>query len=157
MRELCHLNLVRLLRALLDRKDRMSMAIGLEVRVPFCDHRLVDYVFNTPWRFKVFDGREKSLLRAATANLLPRSVLERRKSPYPSTQDPRYDAGLRRELTRVLADPDAPILQLSDARHLKRLTEPPAQGANLYLVRPAIETALALNAWLAEYRPRLLL
>src|SRR5262249_52711195 len=65
MREICYLHLTRFVTMLLDRKDRLSMAHGLEVRVPFCDHRLVDYVFNTPWAFKTFDGREKSLLRAA--------------------------------------------------------------------------------------------
>ena len=66
MREICYLHLTRFVQILLDRKDRMSMAVGLEVRVPFCDHRLVEYVFNTPWAMKTFDGREKSLLRAAT-------------------------------------------------------------------------------------------
>ena len=65
MRELCYVHLTRFVCWLLDRKDRTSMATGLEVRVPFCDHRLVQYVFNTPWAMKTFDGREKSLLRAA--------------------------------------------------------------------------------------------
>ena len=88
MREICYLFLTRFLPNLLDRKDRMSMAVGLEVRVPFCDHRLVEYVFGTPWAHKTFDGREKSLLRAATADVLPQSVVQRVKSPYPSTQDP---------------------------------------------------------------------
>ncbi|WP_352669587.1 asparagine synthase-related protein [Mesorhizobium sp. M0166] len=55
------------------------MALGLEVQVPFCDHRLVEYVFGTPWAHKTFDGREKSLLRAATADLLPLSVVQRVK------------------------------------------------------------------------------
>ena len=77
MREVSYLALTRFLPVLLDRKDRMSMAVGLEVRVPFCDHRLVEYVFNTPWSLKTFDGREKSLLRHATADTLPRSVVER--------------------------------------------------------------------------------
>ena len=95
MREICYLHLTRFVQILLDRKDRMSMAVGLEVRVPFCDHRLVEYVFNTPWAMKTFDGREKSLLRAATADLLPESVAQRVKSPYPSTQDPRYTDELR--------------------------------------------------------------
>ena len=66
MREISYLHLTRFVQILLDRKDRMSMAVGLEVRVPFCDHRLVEYVFNTPWAMKTFDGREKSLLRGAT-------------------------------------------------------------------------------------------
>src|SRR5262249_39256839 len=96
MREICYLNLTRFLPALLDRKDRMSMASGLEVRVPFCDHRLVEYVFNTSWAMKTFDGREKSLLRAASAGLLPRSVLEPRQSPYPPTRDPAHGQALTR-------------------------------------------------------------
>ncbi|MCZ9341238.1 asparagine synthase C-terminal domain-containing protein, partial [Streptomyces sp. TRM76130] len=90
MRRICHLHLTRFVRVLLDRKDRASMAVGLEVRVPFCDHRLVEYVYNTPWALKSYDGREKTLLREATADVLPRSVYDRVKSPYPSTQDPKY-------------------------------------------------------------------
>ena len=66
-----YLHLTRFMRVLLDRKDRMSMAVGLEVRVPFCDHRLVEYVYNTPWSLKTYDGREKSLLRGATRTCCP--------------------------------------------------------------------------------------
>src|SRR4051794_37108390 len=91
----------------------MSMA-RLEVRVPFCDHRLVEYVFNTPWSMKTFDGREKSLLHAATRDVLPRSVVERLNSPYPSTQDPSYEKALRDEMAKLLASEAAPILPLLD-------------------------------------------
>src|SRR5437667_10089876 len=98
-------------RTLLDRKDRMSMAVGLEVRVPFCDHRLVEYVYNTPWSLKTFDGREKSLLRAATADVLPKSVVERVKSPYPSTQDPKYATKLQ-EHDRDYLSRDHAVLEL---------------------------------------------
>lgn len=88
MREISYLHLTRFVQILLDRMDRMSMASGVEVRVPYCDHRLVEYVFNIPWAMKTFDGREKSLLRAATVDVLPRSVVERRKSPYPISPGP---------------------------------------------------------------------
>src|SRR5205823_7753097 len=103
MRTICHLHLTRFVRMLLDRKDRASMAVGLEVRVPFCDHRLVEYVYNTPWALKSFDGREKSLLREATADLLPRSVYDRVKSPYPSTQDPKYASALQDQAKDLLS------------------------------------------------------
>ncbi|MFD5408408.1 asparagine synthase-related protein [Streptomyces nojiriensis] len=117
MREIGYLNLTRFLDTLLDRKDRkdrMSMAVGLEVRVPFCDHRLVEYVFNAPWAMKTFDGREKSLLRAATRDVLPESIVKRVKAPYPSTQDSGHEEKLRDRLAEVLSGGDAPILPLLD-------------------------------------------
>src|SRR5258708_18642311 len=95
MRKVCYLHLTHFVRILLDRKDRMSMAVGLEVRVPFCDHRLVEYVYNTPWSLKTYDGREKSLLRGAAPDVLPPSVVERGKCPYPATQDPGHAAKLQ--------------------------------------------------------------
>ena len=104
MRRSSYLHLTRFLQLLLDRKDRMSMAVGLEVRVPFCDHRLVEYVYNAPWALKTYDGREKSLLRGAARDLLPQSVIERVKSPYPSTQDWHYARDLQGQAAALLAD-----------------------------------------------------
>jgi asparagine synthase (glutamine-hydrolysing) len=124
MREISYLALTRFMRFLLDRKDRMSMAVGLEVRVPFCDHRLVEYVFNAPWSMKTFDGREKSLLRAATADLLPPSIANRVKSPYPSTQDPGYARAIRAEFGRLLRDPRSPVLPLLDPVAAQRAAAP---------------------------------
>ncbi|MGW0067613.1 asparagine synthase (glutamine-hydrolyzing) [Streptosporangium sandarakinum] len=158
MREICHLHLTRFVQVLLDRKDRMSMAVGLEVRVPFCDHRLVEYVFNTPWSMKTFDGREKSLLRAATADVLPRSVLERRKSPYPSTQDPGYDAALRERAARLLDRRDIPAAPLIDAGKARdALARPAGPGGAPDGVRAQLEGLLQLNAWMAEYDVQLVL
>jgi asparagine synthase (glutamine-hydrolysing) len=155
MREVSYLHLTRFVQILLDRKDRMSMAVGLEVRVPFCDHRLVEYVFNTPWWMKTFDGREKSLLRAATSDVLPRSVVERIKSPYPSTQDPTYDQKLREELDKVLASEDAPVLSLLDAERARALVEEPVSAVSTQFSRMGMELALQLNEWLKEYGVRL--
>ena len=114
MRKICHLHLTRFVRVLLDRKDRASMAVGLEVRVPFCDHRLVEYVYNAPWSLKSFDGREKSLLREAARDVLPKSVYDRVKSPYPSTQDPKYAVALQGHAKDLLADPSHPVFDLID-------------------------------------------
>jgi asparagine synthase (glutamine-hydrolysing) len=152
MREICHLYLTRFLPVLLDRKDRMSMAVGLEVRVPFCDHRLVEYVFGTPWSHKSFDGREKSLLRAATADLLPESVVQRVKSPYPSPQDASYERWLRVELSALLDRPDSPVAPLLDRDALReQLAEPIGHRSGLG-ARFQLEQILNLDAWCTDYR-----
>ncbi|MGW5262397.1 asparagine synthase (glutamine-hydrolyzing) [Microbispora sp. NPDC004025] len=154
MREISYLHLTRFVQILLDRKDRMSMAVGLEVRVPFCDHRLVEYVFNAPWAMKTFDGHEKSLLRAATADVLPRSVVERRKVPYPSTQDPAYERALRAEVTRVL-DGDSAIGCLVDADRVRKMLDQPLGAVSLQGARTSLEGILQMNAWLGAYDVRL--
>jgi asparagine synthase (glutamine-hydrolysing) len=154
MRVICYLHLTRFVRMLLDRKDRMSMAVGLEVRVPYCDHRLVEYVYNTPWSLKTFDGREKSLLRAATADVLPRSVVERVKSPYPSIQDHHYVAAIQRQAAEVLSHPESPVFQIVDrhwAEHATRL-DPVTMPAG---VRNGVERLLDLSTWLRTHRPTL--
>ncbi|MGP2436139.1 asparagine synthase (glutamine-hydrolyzing) [Streptomyces sp. JW3] len=156
MRRISHLHLTRFVRVLLDRKDRASMAVGLEVRVPFCDHRLVEYVYNTPWALKSYDGREKTLLREATADVLPRSVYDRVKSPYPSTQDPKYAAALQDQARDLLARPDHPVFQLVDPVRLRRAAdrEAPMSGQ---AERRGLERALDLALWLDMYRPELVL
>lgn len=149
MREISYLNLTRFVCILLDRKDRMSMANGLEVRVPFCDHRLVQYVFNTPWAMKSFDGREKSLLRAAVRDVLPDAVADRVKSPYPVTADPTYPAVLRAELAHLAARRESPALDLLDRR---RLADALAPDTDPHTVRLAVDFALDLDAWLTDYQ-----
>ncbi|GII34431.1 asparagine synthase (glutamine-hydrolyzing) [Planotetraspora mira] len=152
MRRISYLYLTRFVRVLLDRKDRASMAVGLEVRVPFCDHRLVEYVYNVPWALKSYDGREKSLLRGATADLLPQSVVDRTKSPYPSTQDPAYTATMRGNARDLLADPADPVFGLIDRDGLRRAVD--AKDPRVVpLARRLFERALDLSLWLRMYRP----
>ncbi|MGH3387285.1 MAG: asparagine synthase (glutamine-hydrolyzing) [Actinomadura sp.] len=152
MREIGYLNLTRFLQTLLDRKDRMSMAVGLEVRVPFCDHRLMDYVFNAPWAMKTFDGREKSLLRAAARDVLPDSIAGRVKAPYPSTQDSGYEKNLRDKLAEVVSSGDAPILPLLDLDRVRRRLEAPVSEASTQITRIGLEVPLWLNSWLESYK-----
>ncbi|MGW1005798.1 asparagine synthase (glutamine-hydrolyzing) [Streptomyces sp. NPDC002520] len=156
MRQMSHLHLTRFVRALLDRKDRMSMAVGLEVRVPFCDHRLVEYVYNTPWSLKSFDGREKSLLREATADLLPRSVYDRVKSPYPSTQDPRYARALQAQVQDLLAQPSHRVFDLVDRERVRVAAERDTP-VSTQAARRGLERTLDLAVWLDLYSPELTL
>jgi asparagine synthase (glutamine-hydrolysing) len=151
MREICFLYLTRFLPNLLDRKDRMSMAVGLEVRVPFCDHRLVEYVFGTPWAHKTFDGREKSLLRHATAHLLPESVVQRVKSPYPSTQDDTYEKELRERAADLLRRDDSPAAPLIDRKAVAARIDAPLDGHTAMGTRTQLERVLDVDVWLRDY------
>jgi asparagine synthase (glutamine-hydrolysing) len=151
MREVMYLHLTRFVRNLLDRKDRTSMAVGLEVRVPFCDHRLVEYVFNAPWAMKKCDGREKSLLRKATEDLLPQSVLDRRKAVFPATQDPRYDMGLREELKRILESKDEPVRPYLDLGTAREVADEVVEHVTSPWPRLRIESVVRMNLWLKEY------
>ena len=150
MREISYLHLARFLPIPLDRKDRMAMAAGVEIRVPYCDHRLVEYVFNVPWRVKVADGREKSLLRAAVADLIPESVRKRAKNPYPAIPDLRYHSELRAAVTDLLHDPGARAFELLNRSSVRALAAMPPDGAEV--VRLGLERVLRLEQWLRRYQ-----
>jgi asparagine synthase (glutamine-hydrolysing) len=154
MRKVCYLHLTHFVRILLDRKDRASMAVGLEVRVPFCDHRLVEYVYNAPWSLKTYDGREKSLLRGASADVLPQSVVDRVKSPYPSTQDPTYARNLQRNAREYLASANHPVFDIVDRSWLARAVEVDTPQIN-QASRRGLERTLDLALWLDMYKPTL--
>jgi len=154
MRVMSYLHLTRFLRMMLDRKDRMSMAVGLEVRVPFCDHRLVEYVYNTPWSMKTFDGREKSLLRAAVADVLPESVVARVKSPYPTTSDPQYGADLQAQARELLGSGSAALFDVVDRHALEQLIRLDA-GTLRPLDRSRLERILDLSVWIDLYQPHI--
>jgi asparagine synthase (glutamine-hydrolysing) len=155
IRVMTHLNLTGYLRIIIDRKDRIGMAVSLEGRVPFLDHRLVEYVHNVPWEMKSFDGREKSLLRAAVRDLLPPSVLYRRKAGYPPIDDPAYDRLLRGLVTELLADGSAPIQQFLDLDAAKLyLADPTSDAVKETVNRFSMEMVLYLNEWLSTYDVR---
>src|SRR5438270_10718705 len=150
-REAAYFDISRFLRLFLDRKDRTSMAAGLEVRVPFCDHRLVQYVYNVPWAMKTCDGREKSLLRKAVQDLLPDSVIKRSKAAFPATQDVRYDQMIRDELKRIVdGDGDEPARPCVNADAIREITEGEVT-AEASFARLRTEAVVRTNAWLKEY------
>lgn len=156
MRKISYLHLTRFVRIWLDRKDRISMAHGLEMRVPFSDHRLVEYVYNTPWALKTFDGKEKSLLRAAAADILPQSVVDRTKVPYPSTQDPGYATALRAQCRDLLSQPGHQVFDVIDADQLRIV----AKSDHVRIdqsSRRELEQVLDLAAWFDIHEPTLVL
>lgn len=104
MKEMFMLNFNWFMQGLLDRKDRMSMYSALEVRVPFCDWRLVEYAYNMPWSLKALHGREKGILRTAMDSDLPYEITWRKKSPYPKTHNPIYMKLCSEGAKKVLRD-----------------------------------------------------
>jgi len=154
MKEMVNLNQRWFMQTLLDRKDRMSMYSGLEVRVPFCDHRIAEYLYGVPWEFKDYGGKEKGLLRHAMAPWLPEEVLWRKKSPYPKTFDPQYLEQVSSRLRQLLAQKDAPLFALiSKAEAETILTQDaPWPWYGQLMRRPqTIAYLLQLNTWLEHY------
>ncbi len=154
MKEMVNLNQRWFMQTLLDRKDRMSMYSGLEVRVPFCDYRIAEYMYGVPWAFKDYQGREKGLLRYAMAEYLPNSVLHRKKSPYPKTYDPKYLQMVSQKLKVILQNPQAPIIQIVRKEALENLIKQefkwPWYGQLMKLPQ-TIAYMLQINFWLEHY------
>jgi asparagine synthase (glutamine-hydrolysing) len=151
MREVMYFSLKGPLAYLLDRKDRMSMAVGLEVRVPYCDHRLVEYVWNVPWEMKNADGHWKSLLRLAFADILPRETLDRLKSGYPGTHDPAYEAEVMRSIDKTLADPSSPLHGVFDPQRIEDLTRAGAATMTWLNASHQLLPVLEVDAWMRQY------
>lgn len=155
MKEMMVLNLKWFMQTLLDRKDRMSMYWGLEVRVPFCDKRIVEYLYTLPWSYKDYKGREKGLLRHAMAEFLPPEIVERKKSPYPKTWNPDYMQRVSRLLRERLEEPDCPLRQLFDPARLLALTEEnrslPWYG-QLMTTPQTVAYFLQIEWWMRKYK-----
>lgn len=119
--ELFYLNNMFFMQTLLERKDRMSMGASLEVRVPFADHELVEYVWNIPWDMKTAGGHEKGILRKAAEGLLPEEIVWRKKNPYPKTYHPAYTKAVQTLLAECLADSSSILYELFDHEQLQQL------------------------------------
>ncbi|MBB6692420.1 asparagine synthase (glutamine-hydrolyzing) [Cohnella xylanilytica] len=161
MRRMSYLNVTRFMPTLLDRKDRMSMAVGLEVRVPYCDHRLVQYVFNIPWELKMAGDREKGILRKSLEGVLPHDVLYRKKSPYPKTHNPGYLNAVRSRLLERLDDSSSPLLPLIDVAKIRELARSADARSHLpwfgqLMSAPQLFAyLLQFDFWLRRYKVRI--
>ncbi len=158
MKEMVNLNFRYFMQTLLDRKDRMSMYHGLEVRVPFCDYRIAEYLYGVPWAYKDYNGQEKGLLRHAMEGLLPEEVLHRKKSPYPKTLDPRYEQLMSARVEGLLEDRGAPLWQLirPEAAASLLTQESPWPWYGQLMRRPQLMAYLCqIDFWLRHYQVEL--
>ena len=159
MKEMVNLNFRWFMQTLLDRKDRMSMYHGLEVRVPFCDHRLAEYMYSVPWKFKDLHGREKGLLRYAMSDYLPDEILWRKKSPYPKTFHPKYLEIVKGKLDSMIQDTKSPLLQIVPSSSLKQLMEGEQEWpwyGQLMRKPQTIAYMLQIDHWLRAYHVELI-
>ena len=144
------------MQTLLDRMDRTGMYSGLEARVPFADHRIIEYVFNVPWEMKYRNGVEKALLRDAAADLVPSKLLYRKKSPYPKTYHPGYEQALCKRFEEIIKNPNAPIYPLIDTKKAELfMASPKEYGKPWYGQLMAGPQLLAyfiqMNYWMEKY------
>ncbi|MCL2812387.1 MAG: asparagine synthase (glutamine-hydrolyzing) [Clostridia bacterium] len=156
-REIAYMNLYGFMATLLERSDRMSASAGLEIRTPFCDRSLIEYVFNVPWAFKAPNGEPKGLLRAAAKGLLPQEILHRRKSPFPKTHNPHYETLVQARVRDLLAKPTAPVRPLLDVPTVKSLCGKHADYGKPWFGQlmagpQLLAWILQLNGWMEMYR-----
>ena len=158
MKEMVNLNFRWFMQTLLDRKDRMSMYQSLEVRVPFCDYRIAEYLYGVPWEYKDHKGREKGLLRYAMEGILPDAVRYRKKSPYPKTFHPRYTQLISQRLDTLLQQ-DSPLFHVLSREGIKALVSQESQWPwyGQLMRRPqTMAYFLQLDFWLRHYQVELL-
>ncbi len=161
MRELFYLNMKWFMITLLNRKDRMSMSNSLEVRVPFADYRLVEYAFNIPSEIKFCNNREKGILRKALKGILPDDVIDRKKSPYPKTHNPKYTKIVQDWMRGIMKDKSSPILDLVDKRAIKLLIETGGSSfkapwfGQLMRGPQLLAYLVQVNEWLKEYKVKI--
>lgn len=161
-REMSYLNITRWMPTLLDRNDRMSGAANLKIRTPFCDYKLIEYLWNVPWEYKFHADREKGLLRKALADLLPEDVLWRKKSPYPKTHNPEYLNTVRGLLMNVLEDKNSPLLEFIEKDKIKEFAMSMAPQTNipwfgqLMNAPQMLAYFVQVNEWLERYKVEIL-
>lgn len=158
MRQMFMLNLNWFMQTLLDRKDRMSMYSGLEVRVPYCDHRLVEYAYNMPWDFKFYNGREKGIVREAMRGILPDEIIWRKKSPYPKTHNPKYLNAVKSSLQKIINDADSPLARLINKQKAQEFIDSDGKSIStpwygqLMTGAQLMAYLIQVDIWMREYK-----
>lgn len=160
-RKISYLTLNWFMQTLLDRSDRMAMYNGVELRVPFCDYRLAEYVWNIPWEMKALNGREKGLLRYICKDFLPDEIVNRKKSPYPKTHNPTYLSTVKDMLSDIMQNPNAPINDLLNKQYILEILD--TNGSSFtrpwfgqLMTGPQLIAYLCqVNMWLEKYQPRI--
>ncbi len=155
-REIAYLNLNWFMYTLGARSERIGMNCGLEIRMPYCDHRLVEYVWNIPWNYKAYEGREKGLLRMVFDGILPEDVLWRKKSPFPKTHNPEFEDMAGQRVLEILSDKNSPVCGLINEDYIFDLMRRPSDYGKPWfgqlMATPQLYSyIIQLNHWLKKY------
>ena len=160
-RKITYLTMNWFMQTLLSRTDRMGMYNGFEIRVPFCDYRLAEYVWNIPWEIKALHGREKGLLRYIMKDELPKEIVERKKSPYPKTWNPTYLKKVKGMLTEIMQNPESPITSLLNKDDILEILNTDGKSFTRpwfgqLMTGPQLMAYLCqVNMWLETYKPEI--
>lgn len=160
-RKISYLTLNWFMQTLLDRSDRMAMYNGFEIRVPFCNHKLAEYVWNIPWELKALNGREKGLLRYCMEGILPDEIIYRKKSPYPKTWNPTYLAAVKGMLISIMNDKNSPINLLLNRDYISDILNTDGRAFSRpwfgqLMTGPQLMAYLCqVNMWLERYQPKI--
>ena len=160
-RQITYLTINWFMQTLLSRTDRMGMYNGFELRVPFCDYRLAEYVWNIPWEMKALNGREKGLLRHIMRNELPREIIDRKKSPYPKTWNPTYLNKVKGMLQEIMNNENAPITSLLNKEDILEILNTDGKSFTRpwfgqLMTGPQLMAYLCqVNMWLETYKPEI--
>jgi asparagine synthase (glutamine-hydrolysing) len=131
--------------------DRTSMAHSLEVRVPFLDHRLVEFCATIPTTLKVDKQSTKRILRMAARGLVPEFVIDRPKVGFLSSAvDEWFQRQVHGFVGELLLDPDARCTEFLERSEVARLVGSPTDHRRSKLLL----TLLMLELWLSTYLPR---
>lgn len=155
-RKITYLNIKWFMQTLLDRMDRAGTFAGITGRIPFADHKLMEYVFNIPFDMKYHDNTEKALLRDAFTDKLPDQLLHRKKSPYPKTYNPGYQKLLTEKMKAILSDTDSPLLPLLDKNKVNLFLETPSEYGKpwygqLMAAPQLIAYYIQIDYWMRKY------
>ena len=160
-RKITYLTMNWFMQTLLSRTDRMGMYNGFELRVPFCDYRLAEYVWNIPWEIKALHGREKGLLRYIMKDELPKEIVDRKKSPYPKTWNPTYLKKVKGMLTEIMQNPESPITSLLNKDDILEILNTDGKSFSRpwfgqLMTGPQLMAYLCqVNMWLETYKPEI--
>ncbi len=162
-RKISYLTLTWFMQTLLERSDRMAMYNGVELRVPFCDYKLAEYVWNIPWELKSLNGREKGLLRYIMRDYLPTQIIDRKKSPYPKTCNPTYLEKVKKMLTLIINNSESPINKILNRDYVLEIIKTDGKSftrpwfGQLMTGPQLIAYLVQLNMWLEHYNPEIII
>ncbi len=127
----------------------MSMAASIELRVPFLDHKFVEYCCNIPSNLKLRNGEGKYILKKAMSGILPDRILYREKMGFPVPLQHWMRKELKEEVAGVLFDPKTRSRGLFDFDFVEKMWKAHQGGKMEYHMQ--LWLILMLEFWFRQF------